>query len=151
LKVAVFDRYRKGGNHALGIVRGFGLKKGAFGGSVGQDSQNLVVVGSSDEDMALVVNTIREMQGGIVFAADGQVVAKVSLPVAGIMSSTEPRGLQRQFRELHQKLWDMGSKQDNPSFDLSLLLTCAVIPELKITNRGLVDALSGQFVPLLLE
>jgi len=151
LKVAVFDRYREGGYHALGIVRGFGIKKGAFGGSVGQDSQNLVVVGSSDEDMALVVNTIREMQGGIVFAVDGQVVVKVSLPIAGIMSNIEPRELQRQFRELHQKLWEMGSKQDNPSFDLSLLLTCAVIPELKITNRGLVDALSGQFVPLLLE
>lgn len=151
LKVAVFDRYREGGYHALGIVRGFGIKKGAFGGSVGQDSQNLVVVGSSDEDMALVVNTIREMQGGIVFAVDGQVVVKVSLPIAGIMSNIEPRELQRQFRELHQKLWEMGSKQDNPSFDLSLLLTCAVIPELKITNRGLVDALSGHFVPLLLE
>ena len=151
LKVAVFDRYREGGHHALGIVRGFGLKKGAFGGSVGQDSQNLAVVGSNDEDMALVVNTIREMQGGIVFAVDGQVIARVSLPIAGIMSGIEPRELQQQFKQLHQSLAEMGSEQDNPSFDLSLLLTCAVIPELKITNRGLVDALSGQFVPLLLE
>lgn len=149
LKVAVFDRYREGGNYALGIVRGFGLKKGAFGGSVGQDSQNLAVVGSDDDDMALVVNTIREMQGGIVFAVDGRVAAKVSLPIAGIMSSIEPRELQQQFRKLHESLAKMGSEQDNPSFDLSLLLTCAVIPELKITNRGLVDALSGQFVPLL--
>ncbi len=150
LKVAVFDRYREKGNHAVGIVRGFGFKKGAFGGSVGQDSMNLVVVGTNDEDMALVVNHIREMQGGIVFAVDGQVLSAVELPVAGILSNIEPRELQEQFRKLHQDLADMGSTQLNPSFNLSLLLTCAVIPELKITNRGLVDAISGQFVPLFL-
>lgn len=151
LKVAVFDRYRANGYHALGIVRGFGFKQGAFGGSVGQDSQNLVVVGVDDEDMALVVNTIREMQGGIVFAAQGRIIARVYLPIAGIMSDIEPRELQQEFKNLHRSLAEMGSKMDNPSFNLSLLLTCAVIPELKITNRGLVDALSGQFVPLLLE
>ncbi len=150
LKVAVFDRYREKGNHAAGIVRGFGLKKGAFGGSVGQDSMNLVVVGTNDEDMALVVNQVREMQGGLVFAVDGQVISVVKLPVAGILSNIEPKELQGQFRKLHQDLADMGSRQLNPSFNLSLLLTCAVIPELKITNRGLVDAISGQFVPLFL-
>lgn len=151
LKVAVFDRYRANGHHALGIVRGFGFTQGAFGGSVGQDSQNLAVVGTNDEDMALVVNTIREMQGGIVFAARGKVISSVHLPIAGIMSDIEPRQLQQEFKKLHQSIADMGSKLINPSFNLSLLLTCAVIPELKITNRGLVDALSGQFVPLVLE
>jgi len=151
LKVAVFDRYQEAGHYALGIVRGFGIKKGALAGSVGQDSQNLVVVGSNDEDMALAVNTIREIQGGIVFAADGQVIAQVRLPIAGIMSDIEPRKLQQEFKKLHQSLAEMGSTQGNPSFDLSLLLTCAVIPELKITNRGLVDALSSQFVPLIIE
>lgn len=151
LKVAVFDRYQENGHYALGIVRGFGLKSGAFGGSVGQDSQNLVVVGSDDEDMALVVNTIREMQGGIVVANQGQIVAQVNLPIAGIMSNIEPRELQKKFTALHQELANMGCKLENPSFNLSLLLTCAVIPELKITNRGLVNALTGEFVPLILE
>ncbi|HWQ73873.1 MAG TPA: adenine deaminase C-terminal domain-containing protein [Syntrophomonas sp.] len=151
LKVAVFDRYREDGYHALGIVRGFGLKQGAFGGSVGQDSQNLAVVGTNDEDMALVVNAIRSMQGGIVLAAEGQIIAKVELPIGGIMSNIDPRELQLAFNHLHEKVFELGSRQDNPSFDLSLLLTCAVIPELKITNRGLVDALSGQFVPLIIE
>ncbi len=150
LKIAVFDRYREKGNHALGIVRGFGLEKGAFGGSVGQDSMNLVVVGANDEDMALVVNRVREMQGGIVFAVDGQVINEVELPVAGILSNIKPQELQGQFKKLHQSLADVGCRQANPSFNLSLLLTCAVIPELKITNRGLVDAIAGQFVPLFL-
>lgn len=150
LKVAVFDRYRENGHYALGIVRGFGLKSGAFGGSVGQDSQNLAVVGANDEDMALVVNTIREMQGGIVVVNNGQVVAKVNLPIAGIMSSIDPRELQQQFARLHQELANMGCELLNPSFNLSLLLTCAVIPELKITNRGLVNALTGEFVPLII-
>jgi len=67
------------------------------------------------------------------------------------MSDVDPRELQQSFKKLHQSLFERGSQQDNPSFDLSLLLTCAVIPELKITNRGLVDALSGQFVPLIME
>lgn len=150
LKVAVFDRYQENGYHALGIVRGFGFQKGAFGGSIGQDSQNLVVVGADDEDMALVVNTIREMQGGVVFAAGGKVLARVELPIAGIMSDLNPRELQKRFKELHKCLADLGGKQVNPTFTLSLLLTCAVIPELKITNRGLVDALSGEFVPLII-
>jgi len=150
LKVAVFDRYQENGRHALGIVRGFGLRKGAFAGSIGQDSQNLVVVGADDKDMALAVNAIREMQGGLAAAADGEVLAKVELPIAGIMSDIDPRQLQRRFMELHRCLGDMGGKQVNPSFTLSLLLTCAVIPELKITNRGLVDALSGKFVSLIL-
>jgi adenine deaminase len=150
LKVAVFDRYQENGYHALGIVRGFGFQKGAFGGSIGQDSQNLVVVGADDEDMALVVNTIREMQGGVVFAAGGKELARVELPIAGIMSDLNPRELQKRFKELHKCLADLGGKQVNPTFTLSLLLTCAVIPELKITNRGLVDALSGEFVPLII-
>lgn len=150
IKVAVFDRYQQKGNHALGIVRGFGFKKGAFAGSIGQDSQNLVVVGTNDDDMALAVNTIREIQGGLVAVSDGKVLAKVELPIAGIMSDLDPRELQKRFTELHQCLADLGGKQVNPSFTLSLLLTCAVIPELKITNRGLVDALSGKFVPLII-
>lgn len=151
LKVAVFDRYQEAGHYALGIVRGFGIKKGALAGSIGQDSQNLVVVGTNDEDMAVAVNTIREIQGGVAFAADGQIIAQVNLPIAGIMSDIEPRKLQQEFKKLHQSLAEMGSQQGNPSFDLSLLLTCAVIPELKITNRGLVDALSSRFVPLIIE
>ena len=84
--------------------------------------------------MALVVNTIREMQGGIVVVNNGQVVAEVNLPIAGIMSSIDPRELQQQFARLHQELANMGCELLNPSFNLSLLLTCAVIPELKITS-----------------
>lgn len=148
LKIAVFDRYQENGNYALGIVRGFNLKKGAFAGSIGQDSMNLVVVGANDEDMALAVNEIRAMQGGLVLAVDGEIVAKISLPIAGIMSDMEPEELEKQFRILHDSLTKIGCESKNPSFNLSLLLTCAVIPELKITNRGLVDAISGKFVPL---
>ena len=77
LKVAVFDRYQKRGIHALGIVRGFGFKNCSLGGTTGQDCQNLVVVGSSDDDMALAVNAIREMQGGLVVVSQGEIVASV--------------------------------------------------------------------------
>jgi adenine deaminase len=148
LKIAVFDRYRANGHSAFGIVRGFGLKDGAFAGSIGQDSQNLVVVGTNDKDMAAAVNAIIEMQGGVAAVNDGKILAAVNLPIGGIMSDIKSTDLQAEFHKLHKSLASLGCKRQNPSFDLSLMLTCAVIPELKITNRGLVDALSGEFVPL---
>ena len=149
LKIAVFDRYKAGGKHALGIVKGFGFKNCAYGGTIGQDSQNLVVVGSNDSDMALVVNTLREMQGGVAIVSNDEVKATFSLPISGIMSPLKPIEVREELDQLHECLKSYGGTLENPSFNLSLLLTCAVIPELKITNQGLVDVQSSEFVPLL--
>lgn len=151
LKVAVFDRYREKGVNTIAFVRGFGLKSGAFAGSIGQDSQNLVVVGTSDEEMALAVNAIREQQGGVVVAEGNSITARVELPIGGIMSDVSPYLLKTKFDTLHENLKKLGCNLSNPSFSLSLLLTCAVIPELKMTNRGLVDVASGKFLDLFTE
>ena len=148
LKVAVFDRYQEHGAHALGIIRGFGFDNCSLGGTIGQDSQNLVAVGSSDDDMAQAVNAIREMQGGLVVVSQGKIVASVELPISGIMSLKKPAELLAEVEHLTQSLRSFGCVLENPAFNLSLLITCAVIPELKITNRGLVHAQSGEFVPL---
>ncbi|MEL6893710.1 MAG: adenine deaminase C-terminal domain-containing protein [Actinomycetota bacterium] len=149
IKISVFDRHRAGGEHTNAIVSGFNLTDCSFGGSIGQDAQNLVVVGTDDDDMALVVNAIREMHGGVAVASNGQVVARVALPFAGIMSPSGPGAVRRELDELHACLEAHGCTQMNPTFNLSLLLTCAVIPELKITNRGLVDVDRAEFVPLM--
>lgn len=151
LKVAVFDRYRKTGTYALGIVKGFGFKGGALGGSVGQDTQNIVVVGADDADMALVVNTIRHQQGGIVAAMDGQVTANVKLPIAGIMTDVEPYVLRDELLGLNRSVASFGCKLANPVFTLYMQLTLAVIPEIRITNRGLVDVATAQFLSLFVD
>lgn len=151
LKVAVFDRYREKGVNTTAFVRGFGLKKGAFAGSIGQDSQNLVVIGTSNEEMALAVNAIREQQGGVAAVEGNNITARVELPIGGIMSDVSPYILKEKFDTLHENLKELGCSLSNPSFSLSLLLTCAVIPELKMTNRGLVDVASGKFIPLFIE
>jgi len=148
LKVAVFERYGRTGTRCIGIVGGFGLRKGAFGGSVGQDTQNVVVVGADDADMALVVNAIREQQGGLVVAAGGRVLANIRLPIAGIMTDENPFALHRQVVALSEALRSLGCLLSNPFLTLSLQLTLAVIPEMKITNRGLVDVASARFIPL---
>ena len=151
LKVAVIDRYHDQGLKTVALVKGFGLKQGAFGGTIGQDSQNLIVVGANDNDMVRVIDALREIQGGVVVANNGQVVSKVWLPIAGIMSRLNPWKLNSEFESLHKTLKELGCEMRNPSFALSLMITCAVIPELKMTNRGLVDANKGEFVSLFVD
>ena len=148
LKIAVFDRYDPEGTHTLGVVRGFGFKDCSFGGTIGQDAQNLVVVGTNDDDMALVVNRLREIQGGVVSVRKSKVAAEVALPISGIMSPKDPMELNQEVVQLNGFLKSCGGTQKNAVFNLSLLLTCAVIPELKMTNQGLVHAVSAEFRPL---
>lgn len=149
LKVAVLERYGKAtARKCIGFVRGFGLRTGAFGGSVGQDAQNVVIVGATDEDMALVANTIQENQGALAVAEGGTIKACVPLPIAGLMTSDDPHVLLGRVTELNAALASLGCRLSDPFLTLSLQLTVACIPGLKITNQGLVDAWTGVFVPL---
>ncbi len=149
LKIAVLDRYKSGGRATTALVTGFGFKKGALAGTIGQDSQNLIVVGADDSDMALAVNTLREIQGGIVYVVDGKVIAKIELPLGGIMNcKMKPQEILKEFNTLSECVKKEGGLFNNPSFPLAFMLTCPVIPELKITNCGLIDALSGNKVSL---
>lgn len=147
LKVAVFERYGNG-TRSLGFVKGFGLKTGAFGGSIGQDSQNVVVVGTNDADMAVAVNSIGRINGGIVIVNNGNVVAQLRLPIAGIITDIPPQELAAERKMLTRVLHDMGCRLKDPIFTLSLLITLVVIPDLKMSNRGLVDVGKGVIVPL---
>lgn len=151
LKVAVFDRYHGDGKRTVGLVRGFGLKEGAFGGTIGQDSQNLIVVGANENDMLKVVEALKEQQGGIAVVNNGEIISSIRLPIGGIMSQLNPWKLNNEFKELNVKLRNMGCEMDNPSFALSLMITCAVIPELKMTNQGLVDANKGEFISMFVK
>jgi adenine deaminase len=150
LKVAVFERHGKMGGRALGFVRGFGLKEGAIASSVAHDAHNLIVVGVSDVDMAIALNRLRELQGGFVVAADEKVVAEVPLRLAGLMSVQPVEKVCRQLERAKLAVRRLGCQLTSPFTQLSFL-ALPVIPELKITDRGLVDVKKFSIVSLLTE
>jgi len=149
LKLAVFNRYGLG-TRSLGFIRGFGLKNAALAGSIGQDSQHLVVVGADDQPMLLAANRVIEMQGGIALASGSHIVAELPLPIAGIMTDMNPHELAQKRLKLLEQCRAAGSTLDDPLFTLSLSITLVVIPQLKMSDMGLVDVAQGQFCPLVI-
>ena len=147
LKIAVVERHKATGNIGIGFVQGFGLKKGAIGSSVAHDSHNLVIVGTNDQDMLKVVEVIQAMRGGLVVVLDGKVLASLPLPIAGLMSGAPVTQVNHQLEALHGAAKTLGCKIPDPFMTLSFL-SLPVIPELKITDKGLVDVNLFKFVPL---
>ena len=147
LKLAVVERHRGTGNVGLGLVRGFGLKRGALASTVAHDSHNIVVVGASDGDMRAAVARLAELGGGQVVVADGEVLAELPLPIAGLMSDLPLEEVVRRGRELVRAARELGCSLPDPFMALSFL-ALPVIPELKLTDLGLVDVEGFQVVPL---
>ena len=147
LKIAVVERHRATGNIGIGFVQGFGLKKGAIGSSVAHDSHNLVIVGTNDQDMLKTVATIKKMGGGLAAVSDGKVLASLPLPIAGLMSGASVPEVHLQLETLHQAVKTLGCPLSDPFMILSFL-SLPVIPELKITDKGLVDVNQFKFVTL---
>ncbi len=142
LNTAVIERHGKNGNIGLGFVRGFGLRSGAFAQSIGHDSHNVVVTGTNHADMALAANTIRDMKGGIVLVQNGQVLDSLPLPFAGLLSVWPVEEVALKFEELHKTIKDMGCRLPAP-FITHSFIALPVIPELRLTDRGLFDV--GQY------
>lgn len=147
-KVAVAERHGRNGGMSLGFVQGFGLRRGAVASTVAHDSHNLLVVGVDDADMAAAGNALLECGGGMVAVAGGTVLARVELPIAGLMSDRPAREVAAAVAELGQAWRDLGCQLASPFMTMSLL-ALPVLPELRITNRGLVDTVAFRFVDLL--
>jgi adenine deaminase len=147
LKIAVVERHKATGNIGIGFVQGFGLKKGAIGSSVAHDSHNIVLVGTNDADMFKAVEVIQAMKGGLTAVSDGRVLASLPLPIAGLMSGASVAQVNLQLEALHRATKTLGCKVPDPFMVLSFL-SLPVIPELKITDKGLVDVNQFKFVPL---
>lgn len=145
VKVAVIERHHGSENKAVGLVQGLGLKRGAIGSSVAHDSHNIVLAGVSDVDMAAAANAISRMDGGLVVVRDGEVVASLALPLAGLMSDQPIASVDQGLKTLRKKARELGSVAENPFMVLSFI-SLAVIPELKITDRGLVYVKEGRLV-----
>jgi len=147
LKIAVVERHRGSGNVFTGFVKGLGLRKGAIASSVAHDSHNIITSGTTDEDMKLAVETVVQIGGGLVVVSGQKVVAALSLPIAGLMSPEPVHHIRDQIDCLLACTREIGSSLSNPFMTLSFL-ALPVIPELKITDKGLVDVTRFQTVPL---
>ncbi len=139
LKMAVIERHHATGNIGLGIVKGFGIKNGAIATTVAHDSHNIVVVGTSDEEMFLAVNHLKKMNGGIAIASGKEIIASLPLAIGGLISENSYLEVQEQLKILNQALSIIGVDADfNPFLTLSFL-TLPVIPEIKLTDTGLFE------------
>jgi adenine deaminase len=145
LKVAVIERHRATGNVGIGFVRGLGLARGAIGSSIAHDSHNIIVAGTNDDDLMTAARAIAAMQGGLVAVADGEVLARVPLPIAGLMSDQPLERVREQLDDLAAVARDLGSKLHAP-FMAMAFIALPVIPELKLTDKGLVDVNKFDFV-----
>ncbi len=150
LKAAVVERYTGSGNIGLGFVRGFGLLRGALASSVAHDSHNIIAVGADDGDMEAAVREIINMGGGLAVAGGGRVRARLPLPVAGLMSVDDAQTVAIQIEELKRAAGELGCKLAEPFMAMSFL-SLPVIPDLKITDKGLVDVNRFIFTPLFKE
>ena len=138
LKVAVVERHLASDNIGLGVIRGFGLRKGAIASSVAHDSHNIVVVGTSSEDMMAAVVEISKMRGGLSVVRDGKLLAGLPLPVAGLMSDGTLSEVVSGLDDVRKAARRLGSRLDDPFMAMSFI-ALPVIPALKLTDKGLVD------------
>jgi len=147
-KAASIERHGGPGTIGLGFVRGLGLERGAVASSVAHDNHNLLVVGMNDADMLFAVDRLHETGGGMVAVADGEVLALVALPIAGLVSDRPVAEIAEQLRALDAAYNALGSRLESP-YMLVSFLSLGVIPALRLTNRGLVDGVTFKLVPTL--
>jgi len=147
LKIAVIERHHGTGNIGLGLTKGFGLKSGAIASSVGHDAHNINVVGTNDADMRAAVEQIVKMQGGFAIANHGEILASVPLPIAGLLSQKPLPDVKEELDTANAVAAKLGCKVKEPFMALSFM-ALSVIPELKLTDLGLVDVNQFKIVDL---
>ena len=147
VKIAVVERHKKTGNVGLGLLKGFGLRKGAIAISIGHDSHNIIVVGLNSNDMYKAVKEIEKLQGGITVVEDGKLVDCLPLEIAGLMSKDSIPEVAKKLKKMKEKVYSMGVTRQSPFMTLSFM-ALPVIPSLKITDQGLFDIDENKFVSL---
>jgi adenine deaminase len=138
LKLAVIERHKNTGHIGLGFIRGIGLKRGAIASSVSHDSHNIIVIGTNETDMALAANHICEV-GGNVVVADGEVIAQMPLPIAGLMSLHSGEEVARENESVRNAVHTLGVNEGIEPFMNMAFVSLTVIPSLKMSTQGLVD------------
>lgn len=150
VKIAVVERHQGTGQMAVGFIRGLGIQRGALASTVAHDSHNIVVAGVNDNDMGMAVAVLGETGGGLAAVEDGRVLAQLPLPIAGLMSDQPTAEVRDQLDRLHRAALRLGSTLADPFMTLSFM-ALPVIPELKITDQGLVDVTRFELVKLFVD
>ena len=146
LKLAVIERHKATGNIGLGLIENYGLKSGAIASTVAHDSHNLIVVGSSDEDMLTAIAEIERIGGGLAIAQDGQVLGSLALPIAGLLSDSPLQEVDDKLNALLDVAYEMGVNRQTEPFMTLAFLALPVIPDIKLTDLGLFDVTRFDFI-----
>ena len=147
MKVTVFERHHETGTRGYGFLKGLGFRKGAVAQTVAHDAHNMIVAGMNDEDMACAANALIECGGGLCAVADGTLLALVPLPVAGLMSDVSAERMDGLLQKLGDAWKEMGCAIRSPFMTMAYI-SLACVPELRLTNRGLVDCRTFRFTDL---
>lgn len=137
LKIAAVERHHRSGKIGVAIAKGYGIRGGAIASSVSHDSHNIIVIGDSDEDIALAVNEIARVQGGYTVVENGKVFETLPLPIMGLMTDVNFAEVDKKLGKMKKKAYDMGVSKDFDPFITLSFMALTVIPELRITPRGL--------------
>jgi len=150
LKAIVFERHHETGLKGMGFLKGFGIKSGALAQTVAHDAHNLLVVGTDEEEMVIAANKLIECGGGLVVVKNKEIVACLELPVAGLMSEENAYVMNEKI-EVIEKAWkDVGCLLPSPFMTMGIV-SLACIPNLRLTNRGIVDCVNFEFKDLIVE
>jgi adenine deaminase len=149
-KIAVIERHLATGNFGLGLVKGIGLMRGAIASTLAHDSHNIIAVGADDASLLTAAHTVAEMRGGMAAVEGDHVLARLPLPIAGLMSDLPLEVVRDRMEDLLRAAHHLGSHLHDPFMAMSFL-ALPVIPSLKITDKGLVDVDKFQIVPLFVE
>ena len=148
-KVAVIERHHMTGKVGLGLLGGYGIQRGAIAVSVAHDSHNIIAAGVNNEEIFCAVEALIKMEGGMVLVNGGEVIASIALPIGGLMSELSGEELKEKLDTLHEKAHDeLGISQSVEPVMTLTFMSLPVIPEIKLTARGLFDYASFKFIPI---
>lgn len=146
VKLAVIERHHATGSMAVGILEGLGIKYGAVASTVAHDSHNLVVAGDNDEDMLMAIESLRDCGGGYSVVSRGVVLARLPLPIAGLMTAAPVNDVLEIQQALLDALYSLGAKRDSDPLIALSFMALPVIPAVKLTDEGLFDAVNFKFI-----
>lgn len=146
VKLAVIERHHATGSMAVGILEGLGIKHGAVASTVAHDSHNLVVAGDNDEDMLMAIESLRGCGGGYSVVSRGVVLARLPLPIAGLMTAAPVNDVLEIQQALLDALYSLGAKRDSDPLIALSFMALPVIPAVKLTDEGLFDAVNFKFI-----
>jgi adenine deaminase len=148
IKISVVERHNATGNIGLGILKGLGIKEGAIGTTIAHDSHNLILAGTNDKDMLFAAKELEKIHGGIIVVKDETVLAYIQLEIGGLMTNRKYHEIEKDLEKLHSAVKIIAPDINfNPFLTLSFL-SLPVIPDIKITDKGLFDVVSFKFIDI---